>query len=100
MNRYASLVRRTPIARVSKKRKRENVIYLRLRAEFLEQRPVCEVCKCRPADHVHHRKGRYFGNFLDVTTWTAACFLCHDWIHRNPEQARELGLLQPSQTHL
>jgi hypothetical protein len=42
---------------------------------------------------VHHSKGRTGKNYLDETTWVAASRDEHEWAHRHPSQARELGLL-------
>lgn len=52
----------------------------------------CAVCGVRIAVHKHHRKRRGEGddrpiNLLDV------CFVCHEWIHKHPEEAHEMGLI-------
>lgn len=87
-------LKRTPLRKVSAKRQRELKVYSKLRAEFMESRPVCEVCESRPSKDVHHTKGRLGGNYLNVSTFKAVCRYCHLWIHAHPSLAREKGLLQ------
>lgn len=90
------MIRRTPLRRVSKKHAKELRIYAKLRLDFLESHPMCEVgrkdiCNRFSCD-VHHVHGR--GKHLnDKGTWLAVCRPCHDFIHRNPGQARQLGFL-------
>lgn len=80
---------------MSKKRKAEHKIYLKLRKEFLAANPKCQMHTCsRMADDVHHVFGRGC-NYLRVGTWKALCRVCHEWVGRNPVMARELGLLAP-----
>ena len=96
---------------MSKRRQRESKEYSKLRKEFLAQRPICEAHMfVFPADghyttdfehmiytesstDVHHTAGRHKGNYLNRDTWLAVCRDCHDWIHKNPKQAEEMGLL-------
>lgn len=82
--------------RVSKKRQKESREYSRLRKDFLQELPYCEVCARSKSTDIHHRKGR--GKYyLDVESWLSTCRSCHDRIHRNPIWAREKGfLLEPS----
>lgn len=89
------MIRRKPIKKVSDKRKREYPIYMKLRAQFLKEKPTCEVCKSGEATQVHHKKhrGKYY---LDVSTWLSTCNLCHEYIHRNPKWAEEHGYLDRS----
>lgn len=48
-----------------------------------------------PADHVHHTWGRT-GALLNVTDlWVPVSQHLHDWIERNRDMARRLGLLCP-----
>ena len=79
---------------VSKKRKKDNEIYSRLRKDFLLRNLFCSAklhgCT-RYVDDIHHKKGR--GKyFLDTTTWIGVCRSCHRWITENSRQAIELGL--------
>ena len=44
---------------------------------------------------VHHTRGRQGPLLLDERFWIGVCRKCHVWIHRNPNEARSLGLLAP-----
>lgn len=104
---------------MSKKRSKLNVEYSRLRKDFLEAHPYCQVTIQnmgvteeevirgggttvirgdlayfpRSVD-VHHmkRRGKYF---LDTSSWLAVSRQAHDWIHSNPKEATEMGWLIP-----
>ena len=89
---------------MSKKREREQAIYLKKRKAFLAEHPICQADACingnwnlffRPeATEIHHRMGR--GKYLlDESTWVAVCRKNHNWIHSHPKEARQLGLLAP-----
>ncbi len=85
-----------PIKKLSDKRANENKEYLTLRKVFLESHPICQINQDGKAVDVHHT---YSGkdrakHFLDVKTWLAVCRDCHNWIHNNPIDARELGYLK------
>lgn len=90
---------RKPIAKLSAKRKLETAEYLKLRLDYLNLHPVCEVALLgcsRYATEIHHT---YSGkdrqqHFLHVDTWKAICRFCHSWIHQFPIEARRLGLLK------
>lgn len=88
------MIRRTPIRKVSARRQAEAKHYSKLRLQFLADKPTCQVCLTRKATDVHHVKGRYGGNYLNVTTWLAVCRHCHTYIHNNPAKARAMGLLE------
>ena len=54
--------------------------------------PYCQArldgCTANSTD-VHHMKGR--GVFyLDKATWLSVCRTCHDWIEKNPLQAKDM----------
>ena len=87
-------LRRTPIRRVSKKRRMDVVAYSRKRAQFLALHPECQVPECsQPSNEVHHMKGR--GRFyLAVSTWMACCPYHHRMIHQHPSWARAEGFMQ------
>ena len=81
------------------------VIYGKERSLFLALQPICNACRpvCNAQGvqfrqhascDVHHSAGRTGRNYLDKSTWIPVCRSCHNWIHRNPEKARELGLLK------
>ena len=86
------LRRKTPIKRVSKRRRAEMKDYSAKREKLLTASPVCEVCKRADSTDVHHKKGR--GRYyLRVDTWLAVCRTCHGRIHEYPQWARREGLI-------
>ncbi len=96
-------LRRSRLKPMSKKRQRESKAYSLLRAAYLKANPSCQrilirygnwaTCPNHSVD-IHHVAGRLGGNYLNTETWMAVCRSCHDWIHANPKQAREQGLLR------
>lgn len=52
---------------------------------------LSNVCTQKATD-VHHKAGRTGDNYLDESTWLAACRSCHMWIETHPKEAREMGL--------
>lgn len=67
-------------------------IYSKLRKEYLTLYPYCQArldgCTANSTD-IHHMKGR--GVFyLDKNTWLSVCRTCHEWIERNPLEAKDL----------
>lgn len=104
----STLARSKPIAKRSKKTRdvyekeggRRDFV-----ARILSERPTCEACPIK-AKHdkkanvphasvdVHEIKTRAMGgDLLDDANVLAVCREAHDWIHRHPAKARELGLL-------
>lgn len=87
------------IPKVSAKRKKLDAQYLKLRNRFLTDIPVCEIkmSECSyNATEVHHT---YPGAnretfYLVQSTWKAVCRNCHNWIHSNVNNAKELGYLK------
>lgn len=45
------------------------------------------------AEHVHHIKRRSQGGNNELSNLLVCCFACHEWIHRNPEEATKKGFL-------
>lgn len=43
--------------------------------------------------HAHHIRRRSQSGANDPENLLWVCHFCHDWLHYNPEQARELGFL-------
>ncbi len=107
------MIRRTPLRRCSKKKAKENAIYMKLRKEFLETHPHCEhwmnergirneaelkqrgecvVASCPLATEVHHKMGR--GKyFLDTSTWMAVRAGHAIFIHQNLSHSRKMGYI-------
>lgn len=103
-----ALKRKTPLkrgkglAKVGKHRKPIQAQYVKQRTAFLEKAAAtgCQAgieCGLTPgkAQDVHHKQGRAGKLLLDETKWIAVCRRCHDWIHDNPKEATDLGLLIP-----
>jgi hypothetical protein len=79
-------------------------IYNAIRKLYLARHPVCECCRlcfgfeteAGGSTSVHHCLGRVGWLLIDVRHWKACCRTCHNWIHKNPAIARNLGLLANS----
>jgi hypothetical protein len=80
------LKRKTPLRRVSKKRKLQNDVYKEVREKFLTLNPLCQVCSS-VASQVHHRRGRFGDRLNEVEFFLAVCLDCHHKIHMNPAWA-------------
>ena len=80
-----------PIAKVSDKRKIENLKYTAQRIIFLGKK---ENKKCpitgKPTTDVHHKKGRVGSLFLE-RYWVALSREGHKFVEENPEWAKENG---------
>lgn len=92
--------RKSTIPPRSQKRTKEERLYSAKRIIFLQENQMCQahlpgICTKHSTD-VHHT---YSGKdrdqfFLDEKTWMAICRACHNWIHANSAEARELGYLK------
>lgn len=85
------------IKKVSDKKKKMDGLYSKLRKVQLEKYPVCQINTATCTTHsteIHHAAYRTGDNFLGVDTWFATCRACHQWVHANPKEARELGYLK------
>lgn len=80
-----------PIKPVSDKMTKELAKYRRLRSQYLEATPTCEVRGCnRQATDIHHRRSR--GIYLcDVEYFLAVCRPCHLKIESEVIWAKEQG---------
>lgn len=77
---------------MSEKRKTESEIYSEKREQFLLTRWCAyHGHGCIPTT-VHHAKGRIGSLYLDERYWRALCMSAHDWVEKNPDKAKELGL--------
>ena len=93
MKRNKPFLRRTPLRKMSPKRRKESVWYGILRIGYLLKHPQCEVPWCEDrATQIHHKKGRG-ANYLKTNTWLATCDACHRQIHNFPLWAKKHGLL-------
>ena len=93
MKRSGPLKRKTPMKRISDKRRKEGKEYAKKRSLFLTQLPLCEVCMKAKSTDVHHIAGRGI-NYLNEETFLATCRQCHEKIHREPIWARKHGYLK------
>lgn len=84
-------MKRTPLRKVSKKRSSQMSRYSKLKKAYMEEFPVCEVCKHLSSVDIHHRKGRDGDRLNHTIFWLAVCRLCHDTIHANPIWATKYG---------
>lgn len=97
-------MKRTPLNRytrlkaMSKKRQRIALQRRRLRADLLEEFPICQVPWCESAStDIHEPLTRARGgSILDPENCRAVCRLHHDLIHAEPSWAYELGFLKHS----
>lgn len=82
------------IRKQSKKRAVQNREYSKLRKEYLEGHPICEVrlgnCT-NQATNIHHQRGRIGDLLTDTTYFLACCFSCHQWIENNPTESKKRG---------
>ena len=78
---------------MSHKREQQNLLYRKLRQEYLADHEKCECCKVRPANQVHHKRGRWGDRLNEVAYFLAVCSMCHDEIHHYPQWAYGKGYL-------
>lgn len=89
---------RRPLPRISKKRKGEQVIYAKRKKVFLSKHHHCQRCDtyCSPQNRdLHHWAKRAGKLYLEERLWVMLCRGCHDWVHRNEQQAQKDGWLAP-----
>lgn len=105
-------MKRMPIRRVSAKRGKQLREYSKLRKEYLEAHPICEIWlaenqtkllhtedaegllgEAPRSEEIHHRRGRFGSRLNDTEFWLALCPACHRLIHQNPKWAYERGYL-------
>lgn len=67
--------------------------YYAMRARFLANVDLCEVCNTERPVEIHHRRGRVGPLLTDLRHLLATCKKCHDWIHKHIEEARTLGYI-------
>lgn len=90
-----------PIKPKSDKKDVLDVLYSKMRKEFLEL-PENATCRAKLPGclnvykqelTVHHTKGRGV-YYLDKSTWIPLCMSCHMWVETHPKEAREMNLSQ------
>lgn len=81
-----------PVEKVSEKRAGELVEYAKLRKEYLQLYPVCEVDECNlKSVEIHHQRGRENDRLLDTAYFLAVCHKHHVDIHDDTVDAKEKG---------
>lgn len=86
-----TVLKRTPIRKISKKRKSQMTIYLKERTKFLDGK-ICPVTN-QPATEIHHTNGRENERLNDKKYWLAVTRKGHQYIHANLPWAREKGFM-------
>jgi hypothetical protein len=84
--------KRSPIKKLSVKRKLETVQYLKLRLDYLNKYPKCQarLFGCSEwATEIHHKGGRIGSKLTDDSLFLAVCRKCHTFIELNPTFAKE-----------
>lgn len=81
------------VAARSERMEREMKLYVQERQHFLRANPVCEWCRARRPDDLHHVRGRAGKLLRDRRFWKALCRCCHDRVQREPDAARAAGML-------
>jgi hypothetical protein len=78
--------------KISAKRKTEQEIYSERRDKFLLNKWCAYHGQpCIPTT-VHHAKGRIGTLFLDERFWVPLCMQAHEWVEKNPNEAKDKGL--------
>ena len=84
------------IKKKSDKKVLEDKLYTTVRKKYMNDNPNCQVntptCTTIGIE-IHHTAGRGI-NTNNVDTFLTVCRECHNWIHLNPKEARELNLLK------
>jgi hypothetical protein len=83
------------IKAVSTRQMKLNAAYSAQRKVYLKNYRICEAaltnCKFE-ATTVHHKIGRMGEYLLDERFWLPCCMVCHEYIERNPAEAKARGL--------
>lgn len=81
-----------PVKKVSAKRASQNLQYAKLRKQYLEAYPACEVIDCNnKSSEIHHQKGRENDLLLDTNYFMAVCKSCHHRITTDSKWALDNG---------
>ena len=83
----------------SERRRRRDAVYPARRQQVFDRADgLCEAratanCTGR-CEQVHHIAGRGGDDPHAISNLLGCCAPCHDWIHRNPSDARDRGLMR------
>lgn len=86
-------MKRTPLRKVSKKRRSQLGEYSKLRRDYMKAHPICAMCNNAKASDIHHRNGRNGDRLNNTVFWVSLCRSCHTYIHDHPGFARDHGWL-------
>jgi hypothetical protein len=86
-------MKRSRINPVSKKKLAIRKEYASMAAAFILKYSKCVVYPNRNATDVHHTRGRLGAMLVDKKWWLPVSRAGHIWIHANPREATEKGLL-------
>jgi len=85
---------KTPLPKVSEKRKAEKKEYVKIVAEMIKSDPFCEIredgCQGK-ATGLHHMKKRSPATYLDKRFLKRACDNCNAWVELHPLEAMQKG---------
>lgn len=100
MKRTTGLTRKHWMRRVGVKRSARLQIYARLKENFIDKHPFCEMPNekgtdtCgRPTQQIHHMKGQQGDLLCDTRYWLAVCMHCHAYIEDHKNEARDKGVI-------
>lgn len=105
---FKGIKKRSAVKQRSKKMTAGMIEYKKVRAEFLEKNPRCQICGNEQMLSIHHIAGRSGRNLCDPNNFLVTClggsyYLsdlhegsnrrdgCHPWIESNLKLSRELG---------
>jgi len=80
-------LKRTPIKKISDKRKAQVEVYSVLRKTFLKQNPMCAVFPHLKAVEIHHINHKEVERLNDTKYWLAVSRKGHVKIHEFPEES-------------
>lgn len=79
---------------------REQRLYQQEARQFKKEHPWCQCCPLlrmgkavRRTKDIHHLRGRLGPLLRDKRYWMSACRPCHDFLHANPQAARNWGMM-------
>lgn len=78
------------IKQFSDKKQKELAVYRKLRDKYMNNHPICEWCKIKPSQDLHHKLPRAY-YLCDVSVFSALCRDCHNKCESDHESARKAG---------
>lgn len=65
--------------------------YKRLRTQFLQENPICALCRVNKATEIHHIGENYWNeeDFYDTSMWRGLCHQCHCQVSTERKQGRK-----------